>query len=165
MHEDRADQALRDDLGVELEQLMAIEPAPDLRVRVRARVTREGLTGWWPLRLQLAAGGVLALMLVVLLGIPQVENAPPPAATGPSTSAMPAASAPRLTLEQNAAARPRAAVPHAAPVKPPARRTSAPARDYPVLVMPPIEPLNQIFIEPVAIEPLGEIAPLSGERQ
>jgi hypothetical protein len=164
MHEDRADEALRDDLGVELEQLMAIEPAPELRVRVRERIARGGGTAWWPVGLQIAGGGVFALVIVALFVIPRVENVTPSTTTvPPSVTAAVAGSRP--AVEQPVPARPRPVVARVARAKPPVRRTPPPALDYPLLLMPPIEPLHQLSIEPVVVEPLAPIPLLSGERQ
>jgi hypothetical protein len=153
---------LRDDLGVELEQLVAIEPPPELAARVRARVAGERVGTWWPLGWQLVGAAAVITVLATTLMIPEREAAPLPVV--PPSNA-PAISIPLLPLDVAL----RLDVNPRRIDNPTTRSTSgtqrARASHYPLLVTPPLEPLNEISIEPVAIEPLPVLQPLSGDRQ
>jgi hypothetical protein len=67
--ENRTVNALRDELGLEIERVLAVDPAPDLKARVRIRIDHERTAqAWWmPWRLvgagTLAVAGVVALIL------------------------------------------------------------------------------------------------------
>ena len=155
---------LRDDLGLELEQLAAIEPSPALAARVRERVAGERARTWWPLEWQLIGVAAAVAVLAAVLVIPRSERETGPLPVVPPSNA-PSISIPVLPLDvalsidtnPREIARPTSRVASRSP------RVAAP--DYPVLAMPPLEPLTEISIEPVAIEPLSAIAPISGERQ
>lgn len=154
---------LRDDLGVELERLVGIAPSPDLRVRIRDRVAAERGARWWPPRWQLVGTAAAVAALTIVLVVPSRESVNVPVPVVPPSNA-PAISVPVLPLDKalglNLAARPR----EIAPARSAARSDRPAAPKYPQLVMSPLAPLTQISIEPVAIEPLSAIAPLSGER-
>ena len=146
---------LRDELGLEIERLVAIDPSPELRAQVRARIAGEERRAWWLPRWQLVGIGAAAAAAAAIIVTARVDVGPLPGLP----------SAPTLQLSAGA-------TPHAAPVADIGLRktTSRPggprvARQQVVLTVTPLEPLAVLAIEPVAIEPLGLLPPLSGERQ
>jgi hypothetical protein len=157
MHPDRQTESLRDDLGLELERLVAIEPAPELRARVRERVAATRIATPWQLRWQFAAVAAIVTLLAAVPLVPLGERVSPPLPVIPPSNA-PAISMPVLPLD----------VALSVVLRPPSQRAVRSERtppNFPSLVMPPLEPLTQISIESVAIEPLGVIPPLAGEHQ
>jgi hypothetical protein len=167
MQHDAEAETLRDDLGLELEGLLAIEPSPELGARVRERVAADRVARWWPLGWQLArAVPVLAVLAIVLVVVRSSEQVTIPLPVVPPSNA-PAISVPVVALDTalslNLAVRPREIA--LSQTRPAARSDRVSAPRYPVLALSPLEPLTEISIEPVAIEPLGAIAPLSGEHQ
>jgi hypothetical protein len=148
---------LRDDLGIELERLIAIEPSPQLPARVRERVAAERVATWgtwrWPFV------GVTAMAALVTIAVVALRIEP---ATGP-VPVLPPANAPSISIPVLALD---VALRLALPPRPHrAVRNERAAARFPILAMPPLEPPTEISIEPVAIEPLSAIAPLFGERQ
>ena len=147
---------LRDDLGVELEKLLAIEPLPELPARIRERIAAERITRWgafgWPLA---GVAAVAALVTIALAGLQNDPATVPLPVVAPSN--VPAISVPVLPLD----------VALSLALPPPSQRAvrnERVAQSFPVLTMPALEPLTEISIEPVAIEPLSAIAPLLGEH-
>ena len=148
---------LRDDLGIELETLMAIDPPPQLAPRVRERIAAEGVAAWRLWRWQFVGlAAMAALVTFALMGL-RIEPATAPLPVVPPSNA-PAISVPVLPLD---VALSLALPPRSHRVV----RTEPATTQYPVLAMPPLESPTAISIEPVAIEPLSAIAPLSGEHQ
>ena len=155
---------LRDDLGVELEQLVAIEPSPELAARVRARVAGEHVRTWWPLGWPLAGAAAAVAVLAAALVIPERMRETAPLPVVPPSNA-PSISVPVLPLDVVLRLD---VIPHRIdnpPTRSMARTQRAAALPYALLVTPPLDPLNEISIEPVAIEPLAALQPLSGDRQ
>ena len=148
---------LRDDLGIELERLIAIDPPPQLAPRVRQRIAAEGVATWRPWRWPFVGMAAMAALATIALVSLRIEPATAPLPVVPPSNA-PAISVPVLPLDvalSLALPRPSHRV---------ARNATATIH-YPVLAMPPLESPSAISIEPVTIEPLGAIAPLSGEHQ
>jgi hypothetical protein len=149
---------LRDDLGIELERLIAIEPSPQLAARVRQRVAAERIATSATWRWQLVGVATVAALVTVAVVALRIEPATAPVPVVPPSNA-PAISIPVLPLD----------VALRLVLPPRSHRTVRNEREaaarFPILAMPPLEPPTEISIEPVAIEPLSAIAPLSGERQ
>ena len=63
MDENRLDESFRDELGLAIEAAMGVEPAPQLKAHLRARIDRERATvpRWMPW--QLAIAGVAAVLM------------------------------------------------------------------------------------------------------
>jgi hypothetical protein len=105
-------------------------------------------------------------MLIAMLVLPSREDAPPAPVAAQSTSATASVVEPRPSAPQSRAiSQPRASVAVTARATPSGRRMTPLTPDYPALVMPPLEPISEISIEPVAIEPLPTIPPLAGDPQ
>ena len=179
MDENRANGSLRDEIGLAIEASMAVEPAPELRAQVRARVDRErAQAGHW-FRWQLASVGALVTVIAVVTFAPWQREA---------TDSVPAS---EIAVVQMAPVVPFAAGvrPTPAPVERRAvrqRTMSAAVSNDAVLLrayldqvrqrridpsalsaVPPTEPLtlSAIGIEQIAIDPLPKLAAITGERQ
>jgi hypothetical protein len=189
MHRDEQTDSLRDELGLELEQLVAVEVAPDLRAKVQARVAceREREGAWWPRGWQLVSMGAVAAILLAVIVLPSRDNDPFPAVSSPEVAVVlpsPARPLPvpieaadvgrsraRVSEVRAISSRNVASVPRATTVF---RILVAQIRDGRVepAVLPltretgtPLEPLGELTIEPVAIEPIAPLPLLSGEQR
>ena len=174
--------SLRDELGLAIEAVMAVTPAPSLAAQVRARVDRERsksavstmwpLTAWATLAVLVASGAALTLLF---------------RAQETTTSRMIAAAPLNATVPYVAGAQP---APVWIDIAPTARRTgpaqvfssptlspqAAALRDYVAYLRnsgsaaeassptPPLT-LPAITLEPIAIDPLPQLDAIAGERQ
>jgi hypothetical protein len=155
---------LRDDLGLELERLVAIDPSPEFGAQVRARIAGEDRAWWLPrwqmIGLGAAAAAAAAITAIALVDVAQLPPAPSAPTQQSSVASTPPTPPPAEVGLRSTTSRPVVA-PRAARHRVVRRSAPTPVR---VSVIP-LEPLAEIAIEPVAIEPLSPLPPLSGERQ
>ena len=179
MDENRLNGSFRDELGLAIEAAMGVEPAPELKVLVRARIDRERVTTrrWNPWQLATVGAAVAAIVAIAAVAWRGDPNQIRP----PSVIA---------ALDRSALA-PYAAVAQA--VAPAVDRTIVPVRagevsvsnqaailaayvnhvrqlridPSAVAVRASSEPLklSGINIERIAIEPLPKLDAIAGERQ
>jgi hypothetical protein len=192
--ENRTVNTLRDEIGLEIERVLAIDPAPDLKVRVLARIEHERTSeGWWA-PWTLRAGGIamaaLMVMFIISRGPDQGLQDEQPGATRnvdlPPDTVGAAQAVPPIT----AGARPRPIRP-ASPLPPAASTTESAVlishsetaalrllvtsihdgRIDPTILddlqptAAPLEPLSEIAIQPITIEPLARLELLEGAPQ
>jgi hypothetical protein len=186
MDQDRTVDTLRDELGLEIERVLAIDPAPELKARVRARIESERRSRPSWIRWELLGAGALAMAMVAAIVVNRPEQEREPALPSEQVVA-----APMVESVAAAPATPQVLSPAAQPVVSPARTT-----ELEVLVAPgeaaalrllvasiregridptvlddfqpvgtPLQPLGEIAIQPIAIEPLARLELLEGERQ
>jgi hypothetical protein len=154
---------LRDELGLEIERLVAIAPSPELRAQVGARIAGQQRRAWWVPRWPMIGIGVAAAAVAAIIVMSRVDVVQPlPASASPQQASVapPPATAPPSEIPPRTASRP-VVVARAAKHRVMHQPISAPAR----VTVIPLEPLTEIAIAPVAIEPLSPLPPLSGERQ
>ena len=197
MDENRTVNALRDELGLEIERVLAVDPAPDLEARVRIRIDHDRTAQAWWMPWRLAGAGALAVAGVVafILSAPgrQVDqvipaaqpssvattDSPPAIAAAetllPPVAVMPSAGGSRR-VRQPASSRqtPEARVLTASREAAALRRLVASIRDGYIdpaalsevePVGRPLQPLAEIDIQPIAIEPLARQDLPEGARQ
>jgi hypothetical protein len=195
--ENRTVNILRDEIGLEIERALAIDPAPDLKMRVLARIEHEPTSHpWWAPWRPLSAGaiGMAALMAMFIISS---QREPDQGLQDEQAGAMRTVDLPSTT-----AGALQASSPIAAGVQP--NRTRAATRvlstaatmESAVLISPsetaglrllvasirdgridptvlddlqpagaPLEPLSEIAIQPITIEPLARLELLEGARQ
>jgi hypothetical protein len=195
--ENRTVNILRDELGLEIERVLAIDPAPDLEVRVLARIEHERTSHpWWAPWRPLSAGaigmGVLMAMFII-----SSQREPDQGSQDDQAGAMRNVDLPSMT-----ASAVQASLPIAAGVQPGRTRDATRVRsaaaimESAVLISPseaaalrllvasirdgridptvlddlqpasaPLEPLSEIAIEPITIEPLARLELLEGAPQ
>jgi hypothetical protein len=179
MDENRLDESFRDELGLAIEAAMGVEPAPELKVHVHARIDREraAVRRWMPW--QLAIVGVAAVLIAAItfthLRRDRNQTDPPSviAAVYGNALAPYAASAasvaPRIDRTSvrvragevsvsNQAAILAAYVSHVRQLRIDPAAVAVPASSEPLK-------LSGINIERIAIEPLPKLDAIAGERQ
>jgi hypothetical protein len=178
MDEKRLTASLRDEVGLAIEAAMAVEPAPELKVNVRARVDRERASAsrWMPW--QLASVAVALPLIGVAIGVwwPREtgRSVPTPAVAAVHVRAMAplmaaaVPSSPRIDAPvrvgrsapsaSSQAAALRAYIDHFRHTPIDTSVVAARASDKPVNVA-------MITIERIAIEPLPKLEAITGERQ
>jgi hypothetical protein len=166
-------------LGLEIERVLAIDPAPELKVRVRTRIDHERASdsswrNWW-----LVSAGALGVVVLVALLLNRPEPLPAPLMSRDQANAM--IELPPDVLPEPFESRPapvavgRQSNPSIQPVPELAalRRIVVDIRegriDPSVLEPPPaapLEPVAEIAIESITIAPLARLEPLlEGEPQ
>jgi hypothetical protein len=195
--ENRTVNTLRDELGLEIERVLAIDPALDLEVRVLARIEHERTShpSWAPWR-PLSAGAIGMAVLMAMF-IMSSQREPDQGLQDEQAGAMRSVDLPSMT-----ASAVQASPPIAASVQPSRTRDATRARsaaatmESEVLISPseaaalrrlvagirdgridatvlddlqpaagPLEPLSEIAIEPITIEPLARLELLEGASQ
>ena len=155
---------LRDDFGLELERLVAIDPPPELGAQVRARIAGEERRAWWVPQWQMIGIGAVVAAVAAIIVIARLDVAQQLPRTAPAQQASVASTprtAPRAEVGLGNTTSPAVVARRAARHQVVHRLVPTPVR----VTVIPLEPLAEIAIEPVAIEPLGPLPPLSGERQ
>jgi hypothetical protein len=194
--ENRTVNTLRDEIGLEIERVLGIDPAPDLKVRVLARIEHERTSHpWWAPWRPLSAGAIgMAALLAMFIISSQRE--PDQGLQDEQAGAM------RVDLPSTSAGAVQAPPPIAAGVQPSRTRDATRLRsavatmESAVLISPsetaalrllvasiregridptvlddlqptaaPLEPLSEIAIEPITIEPLARLELLEGAPQ
>lgn len=193
MDENRTVNTLRDEIGLEIERVLAIDPAPDLKVRVLARIEHERTSdGWWA-PWTLRAGGIamaaLMVMFIISRGPDEGLQDEQPGATRTVDLPPDTAGAVQAVPPITAGVRPGRIRP-ASPVHPAAATTESAlishsetaalrllvtsihdGRIDPTVLddlqptAAPLEPLSEIAIQPITIEPLARLELLEGARQ
>jgi hypothetical protein len=192
--ENRTVNTLRDELGLEIERVLAIDPALDLEVRVLARIEHERTShsSWAPWRpLSAGAIGIAVLMAMFIIssqresdqglqdeqaGAKRTVDLPSMTASAVQASPPIAASVPRSRTRD--ATRATATMKSAVLISPSEaaalRLLVASIRDGridPTVLddlqpaAAPLEPLGEIAIEPITIEPLARLELLEGASQ
>jgi hypothetical protein len=192
--ENRTVNTLRDEIGLEIERVLAIDPAPDLKVRVLARIEHERTShGWWaPWALKVGGIAMAALMAVFFIsrgpdqglqdeqpGVTRTVDLPPdtagavqavppitagvrPRRIRPASPVPPAAatmeSAVLISHSETAALRLLVASIHDGRINPTILDDLQPTAA-------PLEPLSEIAIQPITIEPLARLELLEGAPQ
>jgi hypothetical protein len=184
MDEKRVIASLRDEIGLAIEASMAVEPAPELRALVRARVEQERAKGrrWlpWPL----VAVSALAIVIAVVIVAPWQRGTTATAPTSDIAAVHRATVVPLAGVTQPVA--PRSETPIATSRPQYALGSTTRTNDAVLLsayvdairerridpsavsvIGSPSQPLtvSAIGIEPIAIEPLPKLAAIIGERQ
>src|ERR1700732_3934502 len=83
MDEDRTIEALRDELGLEIERVLAIDPAPEVKSRVRARIAHDRASDARGQQWGLVAGGALTAAAVMWFALVLAPPGPLPAVATP----------------------------------------------------------------------------------
>ena len=76
MDQDQAVDTLSDELGHEIERALAVDPSPDLKLRVRTRIANGQVSGARPLTWGLVGVGALAAALLLAVMVWRSERGP-----------------------------------------------------------------------------------------
>jgi hypothetical protein len=194
--ENRTVNTLRDELGLEIERVLAIDPAPDLEVRVLARIEHERTSHpWWGPWRPLSAGAIGCVLMAMFIISSQRE--PDQGSRDEQAGAMRTVDLPSITVSAAQASPPIAAGVQPSRTRDATRvRSAAAIMESAVLISPseasalrllvasirdgrvdptvledlqpaaaPLEPLSEIAIEPITIEPLVRLELLEGAPQ
>ena len=198
MDENRTVNTLRDELGLEIERVLAIDPALDLEVRVLARIEHERTShpsSWAPWR-PLSAGAIGMAVLMAMFIISS-QREPDQGLQDEQAGAMRSVDLPSMTAGAVQASPPIAATVQPSRTRDATRaRSAAATMESAVLISPsetaalrllvagirdgridptvlddlqlaaaPLEPLSEIAIEPITIEPLARLELPEGASQ
>jgi len=78
-----------DALDRELTAALAVEPSPEFVARVRARIAQEPAPKFWRMPRMLMAGAAMAVVVVVAVAIPRIDEAPVAVTARPSVRLKP----------------------------------------------------------------------------